>query len=310
MVMGWHCRPLRVLVLATCLCVVPGAGAGQTDPVRQGEYILHAAGCGVCHTDTDNDGPFLAGGRRLETPFGVFYAPNITPDPEHGIGRWTEKDFIAALSEGLAPDGSHYYPVFPYTSYTRMDTGDIHALWAYLGTVRPEARPDRPHALPWYLGWRGVVWAWKWWGFEPGPLPSRPDQSEAWNRGAYLVEALGHCGECHTPRDWLGAPLAAMYLAGTRQGPEGDAVPNITPDRRTGIGRWSRDDLIYFLDTGGTPDGDYAGGLMAEVIDESTSQLTAEDREALATYLLSLPPIENSVSKPKEKARRLRGEFE
>jgi mono/diheme cytochrome c family protein len=311
MVIGWHRRPQWLLAAgAAWVCATAGVSAAQTDPIRQGEYVLRAAGCVACHTDTENDGPFLAGGRRLETPFGVFHSPNITPDPEHGIGRWTETDFIAALSEGLAPDGSHFYPVFPYTSYTRMGAGDMRALWAYLGTVKAEARPDRPHDLPWYLRWRGLVRGWKWWGFEPGPLPDRADRSASWNRGAYLAEALGHCGECHTPRDWLGAPVAAMHLAGTRDGPEGEAVPNITPDRRTGIGRWSRDDLLYFLETGGTSDGDYTGGLMAEVVDESTRHLTAADREALATYLLSLPPIDNAVSKPEKKTKQPRGEFD
>ena len=282
----------------------------EPDLVRRGEYVLRAAGCVACHTDAENDGPFLAGGRAFKTPFGTFYSPNITADPEHGIGQWTEADFVRALYVGVAPDGSHYYPVFPYTSYTRMRREDITALWAYLTTAEPLDKPNTPHQLPWYMRWRLVNWGWKVMNFQPGPIQVRPERGTAWLRGAYLAQALGHCGECHTPRDSLGALDEDMPYAGTREGPDGETVPNITPDRETGIGRWSADDLDYFLETGGTPDGDYTGSLMAEVIDDSLSYLTAADREALVIYLRALKPIEHRVSKPDNKAPREKDEFE
>lgn len=290
--------------------IAAAAQAADAGVVQRGEYLLRAAGCVACHTDADNDGPFLAGGRRFDTPFGSYYSPNITPDPVHGLGGWSEEDFVGALSEGVAPDGSHYYPVFPYTSYTRMQPDDMRALWAYMGTVEPAARPNKPHEVPWYLAWRAVNRTWKLLKFEPGPFQGRPARGTAWNRGAYLAEALGHCGECHTPRDRLGGLDREMHYAGTRAGPEGELVPNITPDRSTGIGRWTLDDLVYFLESGGTPDGDYTGSLMAEVIDDNLAYLTATDRLALATYLRSLPPIEHQVRKPASKKRRGAGEFD
>ena len=284
--------------------------AADADLARRGEYILRAAGCVACHTDAENEGAFLAGGRAFETPFGTFYSPNITADSEHGIGRWTEADFVRALSKGVAPDGSDYYPVFPYTSYTRMRGRDMRALWAYLTTVEPVDKPNRPHQLPWYMQWRLVNWGWKMLNFKPGPFRARPQRGTALSRGGYLAEALGHCGECHTPRNSLGASVEEMRYAGTREGPDGESVPNITPDRGTGIGRWSADDLDYFLETGGTPDGDYTGSLMAEVIDESLSYLTAMDREALVIYLRALEPIEQHIGQAEKKARREKEEFE
>ena len=290
--------------------ITSAAYCADAEQVQHGEYMLRAGGCVACHTDADNNGPFLAGGRRFETPFGIFYSPNITPHPTHGLGRWTEEDFLRAMSEGIAPDGDHYYPVFPYTSYTRMRPQDVRALWAYLSTVEPAASPNKRHEVPWYLAWRGMNWAWNLLNFEFGPLPARAERGTAWNRGAYLAEALGHCGECHTPRDGLGGLDEKMHYAGTKTGPEGKVVPNITPERNTGIGRWSLDDLVYFLESGGTPDGDYTGGLMAEVIDDNLVYLTATDRLALAIYLRSLPPIEHQVRKREKKKRRARGEFD
>ncbi len=291
------------------LLVAAAVQAADAERIARGEYILRAAGCVACHTDADNDGLFLAGGRRFETAFGTFYSPNITPDPVHGIGAWTEAEFVRALAQGVAPDGSHYYPVFPYTSYTRMRPEDMRLLWAYMTTVEPVASPNKPHQVPWYLAWRAVNRGWKLLNFEAGPFRGQPARGTAWNRGAYLAEALGHCGECHTPRDSLGGLDREMHYAGTREGPDGEVVPNITPHRDTGIGRWSLDDLSYFLESGGTPDGDYTGSLMAEVIDENLAHLTAVDRLAVAVYLRSLPPIEHRVRKSARKKRPSAGEF-
>ncbi len=303
---------LQVFGLLALLAVpvsVPAAGDGQDDLRRHGEYVFRIAGCAGCHTDVDGGGKFLAGGRALTTRFGTFFSPNITPDPDHGIGTWSESDFMNSLRHGVAPDGSDYYPVFPYPSYTQMSDSDIQALWAYLSTVEPVARPNRSHDLPWYLRLRIVAWFWKLLFFEPGEFTADPQQEPQWNRGAYLVNALAHCDECHTPRDWFGRTDPAMSLAGTRDGPEGGVVPNITPDRRSGIGKWSSDDLAYYLETGATPDGDYAGGLMAEVIDNGLRYLEKDDMAAMLSYLGQLPAIENQV-RPRKNKKRKRDEFD
>jgi mono/diheme cytochrome c family protein len=298
-------------LVATWLALAAGAASGgEREILARGEYVFRASGCLACHTDEDGGGLPLAGGRALVTPLGTFYSPNITPDPEHGIGRWSEADFARALTAGVAPDGSPYYPSFPYTSYTRMRPQDVAALWAYLRTVAPAPTPDRPHDLPRYLGVRAVNWVWRALYFSPGALPDDPSRSPEWNRGAYLAEAMAHCGECHTPRDALGGLDPARRYAGTAQGPEGAAVPNITPDRQTGIGRWRANDLADYLASGATPSGDYAGGLMAEVIEHGTRHLTDADRAALATYVLSQPAIENSVGRKDRKEQKSRGEFE
>jgi mono/diheme cytochrome c family protein len=262
-----------------------------------GEYLFRAAGCAACHTDVDNDGPLLAGGRALSTPFGTFYSPNITPDPVHGIGNWSDDDFVRALREGVAPDGSHYYPSFPYTSYTRMRREDMLAIKEYLFSLAPVARPNRPHELPWYISFRPLLWFWKRMYFDAGEFEPLADHPATWNRGAYLVLALGHCAECHSPRNYLGAIDAGMQFAGARHGPGGKPVPNITPDVPTGIGDWPRGDLAYFLMTGALPDGDYTGGEMAEVIDEGLSRLDRSDLDAMAEYLRSLAPVTHRIER-------------
>ena len=248
----------------------------------------------------DNNGAPLAGGRALKTPFGTFYSPNITPDPVHGIGGWSDDDFVRALREGIGPDGSHYYPSFPYTSYTRMRREDMLAIKDYLFSRDAVARPNRPHELPWYLSFRRLLPFWKLMFFDEGEFEEVADRSAEWNRGAYLVLALGHCAECHSPRNQLGAIDDRMRFAGTHSGPGGEAVPNITPDVQTGIGDWSRDDVVYFLQTGATPDGDYTGGEMAEVIDEGAGRLDRSDLEAMAEYMQSIPPLMNLIERPEK----------
>lgn len=260
---------------------------------ERGRYLLSAAGCVVCHTKAKGGVP-LAGGRPFKTPFGVFYSPNITPHPKFGIGGWRLEDFRDALREGVGPERD-YYPVFPFTSFTRMSDDDIAAMWAYLRTVTAVAQSNEPHELSWYLVRPIATRVWKWFFFSAERFEPDPDKEERWNRGAYLVEALSHCGECHTPRWPWGASKQALALAGNPEGPEGGSVPNITPDRKTGIGKWSESDLVWYLQTGGTPDGDYAGGAMADVIDHVTSKLSDTDRAAIAHYLKTLEPIERRV---------------
>lgn len=291
-------RSKLTAVAVALLAAAATPAAAETpgdDPVSRGEYVMRAGGCVSCHTPRDDDAELLAGGRALETPFGTFYGPNITPEPEHGLGDWTLDDFIAAMTEGRAPDGRHYYPVFPYTSYTQMKRQDLEDLWAYLQSLEPVSKPNRSHELYWFVRWRTPLMGWKWLNFEPGPFEPDPERSDTWNRGAYLVNALSHCAECHTPRNLTGGLDRSLWLAGAADGPEGETAPNITPDRETGIGRWSERHLTRYLEFGMTPGGDFAGGLMGEFVDESSSHLTDEDRQAIAHYILSLDPIEHTV---------------
>jgi mono/diheme cytochrome c family protein len=295
---------------AICNLLATGLGAGpalaqttegdpaSADPVERGAYIFAAAGCAGCHTDPKDEGALLAGGRALETPFGTFYSPNITPDPETGIGRWTDADFARALRDGVAPDGSAYFPVFPYTSFTMMTDGDIADLWAYMQTVPAVVRKNRAHDANFPFGWRGLLPIWRWLNFEARPVGDHILLANAeTSRGAYLVNALGHCGECHTPRDMLGALDRDAHLSGTRDGPEGGMVPNITPDETTGIGRWSDAEIMRVLETGMLPDYDVVGSGMGEVVRNSTSLLTQDDRAAIVAYLRTLPAISNPDAK-------------
>jgi len=283
--------------LSACLASPLSAETPENveDLRKHGEYVLHAAGCIACHTDKENDGQLLAGGRALETPFGTFYSPNITFDREHGIGTWQAQDFFRALGHGVAPDGSSYYPVFPYTAYTRMRREDMFALWAYLATVPTSARENTPHDLVWYMRSRLANSVWKWLFFEPGVYQPDEQRSESWNRGAYLVKAMAHCAECHTPRTPWGSLDEDLAFAGAINGPEGESVPNITPDKDTGIGKWRRSELVDYLSDGLLPDGDYAGGLMVSVIDDGLAYLTRDDVEAIAEFIMSLPPIAHEV---------------
>ena len=277
------------------LVVAAATPAAADDVMRQGEYLFRAAGCANCHTDEKNHGAPLAGGRAIETPFGIFYSPNITPDPETGIGRWTEADFARAMRQGIDDEGSHLYPAFPYTSYTKITDSDLHAIKIYLFSQTPVRQENKEHELPWYLRSRATLRIWKMLFFTPGRFQPQPDQSAAWNRGAYLATAVAHCGECHTPRNFLGGFRNSRLFAGNPLGADDADAPNISPDKNTGIGKWSQGDLVEYLETGAMPDGDYAGGAMADVIDNSLSHLTIDDRKAIAVYVMSLPAMEGVV---------------
>jgi mono/diheme cytochrome c family protein len=298
-------------LLAALLLAAP-AGAVEGPPpdslVARGEYVFRACDCKACHTDEKHRGKVLAGGRALKTDFGTFYPPNITPDPDTGIGRWSERDFVRSMREGLGRSGENLYPSFPYPAYTRLSDEDLGALWAYLRAQPPVRQENRPHDLHWFARVRPLVGLWKMLYFRAGPQQPDPARSASWNRGAYLAEAAVHCGECHTPRSALGGLKASMRYAGAQNGPEGSAAPNVTPDRKTGIGRWSRGDLATYLGTGLAPDGDSAGGLMAETIDNGLKDLSKDDLAAIAEYVMSLPAVENQVRKPKK--RREKSEYE
>ncbi len=268
----------------------------QAPNIENGKYVMTTSGCVGCHTTKEDHekGLLLGGGRALKTPFGLFYSPNITPDPVNGIGNWTEANFHEAMRNGKNPAGEHYLPVFPYTSFTQMTDDDIRDLWAYMKTVPSLDHQNIPHGAPFIFRMRFTLGPWKMINFKAGAYEPDKDQSAEWNRGAYLVNALAHCGECHTPRNLMGGLKSGMYHAGAQDGPEGEAVPNITMDKATGIGDWSEDDFDTLFTMGMLPDGDFVGSGMAEVI-ENTGKLTPEDKKAIITYLMTVPPIENKV---------------
>jgi mono/diheme cytochrome c family protein len=275
--------------------------AGARD-VERGKYLIAAAGCIACHTEEKilkDGGPILAGGRPLKTPFGTFYGPNITRDAATGIGKWSDADFLRAFREGRSPAGHNYYPSFPYTSFAGATDADLLDIKAYIFSLPAVARPNTPHdlALPFRLRF-GLTY-WKWLFFRAAPFKPDPAKSAEWNRGAYLVLHLGHCGECHTPRNLAGGMSSSRFLAGNPDGPEGGVVPNITPDAETGLGKWSEADLVSYLKQGITPDGDFVGGAMTEVILHGTGKLTDADRKAMAVYLRSVPAVANKVERKK-----------
>ncbi len=279
-----------------CLALTGATALADEAAIERGAYLVAAGGCTGCHTVEDGDeSDYMAGGRPLESPFGTFYTPNITPDADTGIGGWTTEGFIRAFRDGVAPDGRHYYPAFPYTSYTGITDDDLLAMKAYLDSIAPVRRENRAHELTWYASARISMVGWKLLFFEPGVFESSADRDAEWNRGAYLVRHLGHCGECHTPRNALGALDASRELGGNPNGPEGDSIPNITPDEASGIGKWSASDLSDLLEIGMYPDGDFVGGSMTDVVDHNTSKLTPEDRQAMISYLRALPPVEGSA---------------
>jgi mono/diheme cytochrome c family protein len=278
---------LQAGVFALLSGTMLGNASAQGD-AKRGEILVKAGGCLGCHTEEKKDATPFAGGRALKTPFGTFFGPNITPHPQAGIGRWTEANFITAMRHGRRPDGANYFPAFPYSSFTRISDSDLRDLWAYLRTLPPSSRANQAHDLGFPFGWRFLVTFWKWLFFTPGPFVPIPGTSEAVSRGAYLVQALGHCGECHTPRNFLGGPKRSRFLAGGK-GPEGKDVPNLTP---AGLKKkWGDKELTDFLTSGITPDGDVPAEAMAEVIRNTTSQLTPGDLAAVIAYLRSLPPL-------------------
>lgn len=280
--------PLKSAALALLLGVwiAPAFAQGQGD-AKRGEYLAKAGGCLGCHTEDKKDATPFAGGRALKTPFGTFFGPNITPHLLAGLGKWTEADFVRAMRHGRRPDGANYFPAFPYPSFTKINDGDLGDLWAYLRALPPSNRTSQPHDLGFPFGWRFLVTIWKWFFFTPGPYQPAPEVGDIINRGAYLVQALGHCGECHTPRNFLGGPKRGRFLAGGKT-PEGKDVSNLTP---TGLKKWSDKDLTDFLVTGTLPDGDVPAEAMGEVIRNTTGQLTPQDLAALIAYLRSLPPL-------------------
>jgi mono/diheme cytochrome c family protein len=270
-----------------------------TPDLANGLTTFNAGGCSSCHAVPGQpDRLKLGGGLAIPSPFGTFYTPNISPDPTDGIGRWTEADFVRAVTRGISPAGYHYFPAFPYTSYQHAKVEDIRDLFAYLKTLPAVSGRVRGHDVPFPFNIRRNVGIWKLLFMDDKPFMPDAARSVQWNRGAYIVNSLGHCAECHSPRNFLGGIVSAQRFAGGPN-PEGEGwVPNITQKE---LGDWSAKDIAYFLETGQTPDGDSVGGSMGRVI-RNTSQLSPEDRAAIAEYIKSLPPVDGPP-RPKKAAK-------
>jgi mono/diheme cytochrome c family protein len=301
---------LAVVWMLTLPATVPASALPAYTPnVDNGRTMFNAGGCASCHAtpagDPDKaDRTRLGGGLALKSPFGTFYVPTISPDPSDGIGEWSEANFVTALWKGTSPWGKNLFPAFPYTSYQNMALADMRDLFAYLKTLPPLTGRVRRHDLMFPFNLRRLVGVWKLLFLHDATFAPDPSQSGRWNRGAYLVNGPGHCAECHSPRNFLGAIVESQRFAG---GPSPDGksfVPNITP---VGLQHWSKDDIAWsqsdiatFLESGMDPSGDYAGDVMAEVI-RNISLLDTADRAAIAAYIVSLPPRQGPKPPPKKK---------
>ena len=289
---------LAWLVLCSAFAPFPAlAEPAPPEVVAHGKSLVEASDCASCHT-ADPQRPF-AGGKRIDTPFGAVYSPNLTPDRETGIGGWSDADFVRALRFGVAPDGSRYYPAFPYPYFTKFTRGDILAIRAYLSTLTPFRNEEPPPALRFPLNFRVVMRVWNYFFFKPGIL--EPDQQKDidWNRGRYLVEGAGHCGACHPPKNMFGADRRGQTFAGGRVGDW--FAPRLDGAARSGLKSWSVDDIVEYLQSGRNARS-HADGLMAEVVVNSTSKISDGDARAIAVYLKSLPagPPEPQVILPPE----------
>ena len=267
---------------------------GITGDAVRGQVLFAAAGCASCHVapDSEQDGaPLLAGGQRFVTQFGTFVAPNISPSPQ-GIGDWSDPQIINAVMRGVSPEGQHYYPAFPWNAYNKASVQDIADIAAYIRTLPASDTESLPHEIPFPFNIRRAVGGWKLL-FENRDFVIQGDLTPEQERGRYLVEALGHCGECHTPRNALGGLRTSSWLAGAPD-PAGDGQnPNITP---AGL-QWTEEQIVAMLQSGFTPEFDVVGGEMTEVV-ANTSQLSDDDRRAIAAYLKILPPVESPAPEP------------
>jgi mono/diheme cytochrome c family protein len=268
----------------------PGLFAGLSPDPARGEAVFHAAGCASCHMAPGAQGDarlVLSGGQRFETPFGTFVVPNISTDPVHGIGGWSVAMLGDAVLAGVSPQGAHYYPAFPWDSYSGMTAQDLTDLHAFMTTLPADATPSAPHEMAFPFTLRRGIGLWKLAFARAGWVVNPPDMTEAETRGRYLVEVLGHCGECHTPRDArTGAPDTARWLAGGPDASGKGRVPNITP----GALDWTEGDIATYLETGFTPDYDSAGGHMALVV-SNFARLPESDRLAVTAYLKRVAPV-------------------
>jgi mono/diheme cytochrome c family protein len=265
-----------------------GALAPHTPDLANGKTMFYAGGCAGCHATKRDDSTRLGGGLEMKTDFGSFFSPNISPDPKDGIGTWSEADFVTALWKGTSPNGRHYFPAFPYTSYQHMRLEDVRDLFAFLRTLPPVQGRAPAHTVRFPYNIRRGLGLWKMLYLDGNPFTPDAAQSAQWNRGAYLVNGPAHCAECHSSRDVIGGIVAAQRFAG---GPSADGegwAPNIT---QAGIESYSAGDIEEILNSGITPEGDDVGGDMARVV-RNTSKLSKDDRASMAAYIKSLPPVE------------------
>lgn len=286
---------LGVFWVVTIPATVPASALPQRAPdLENGRTMFTIGGCTSCHaTPEQDDKTRLGGGLGLKSRFGTFYAPNISPDPNEGIGKWSEADFVTAMMKGTSEDGSHLFPAFPYTSYQRMRIDDVRDLFAHLKTLPAVQDKSKPHDVPFPFNIRRTLGGWKFLFLDGKPFEPDPSKDAVWNRGAYLANGPGHCAECHSPRNILGGIIESQRFAGGPE-PGGDGfVPNITQKSLT----LSQEQLVKLLETGETPDGDTVGGEMGKVA-ANTAKLSPADREAIATYIRSLPPVEGPKPPP------------
>jgi mono/diheme cytochrome c family protein len=287
LVQGRYCA-MRAILVGVVLCTASAPAIALADAAEEtiahGKALTEAADCASCHT-ADPAKPF-AGGKRIDTPFGGIYSPNLTPDRETGIRAWSDADFVRALRYGVAPDGSRYYPAFPYPNFTKMTRQDIQAIRAYLATLEPVRNAPPPPELRWPLNYRVVMRAWNYLFFRPGIFEPNQQKSAEWNRGGYLVTGAAHCGACHTPKNLFGADKRGLAFGGGLV--QGWFAPRLDNAERSGLKSWSVDDLVEYLSSGRNTKS-HADGLMAEMVVNSTSKMSDADVRAIAVYIKDLP---------------------
>ncbi|CNK23834.1 putative cytochrome C [Yersinia frederiksenii] len=275
------------LLLLALGCAASGYASADANLIARGEYLTKAADCVACHTT--KDGKPFAGGLAFKTPMGTLYSPNITPDKATGIGSWTDEEFLRALHEGKGKNGENLYPAFPYTSYTLLKDDDVKAIKAYLFSLPAVHQPNRENDMPFPFNQRWGLWFWNLVNFDGQRFEPDSSKDAQWNQGAYFVEALGHCGECHTPRNITMGMKDSKAYAGTEI--DGWTAFNITSDPHAGIGGWSQEQIVQYLRSGHVDGKAQAAGPMAEVIENSTRHLTDSDLNAMAVYLRTLKPL-------------------
>jgi mono/diheme cytochrome c family protein len=279
---------MRLILATVLLCTAFTAARAETEAseedIAHGKALVIAGDCASCHT-ADPAKPF-AGGKRINTPFGGIYSPNLTPDRDTGLGAWSEGDFHRALRSGVAPDGSRYYPAFPYPYFTKLTRQDIEAIRLYLATLAPVHSIEPPPELHWPLNYRVVMRVWNALFFRPGIFEPNQQKSTEWNRGGYLVTGVAHCGACHTPKNLFGADRRGRSFGGGEV--DGWYAPRLDNAARSGLKSWSEDDLVEYLSSGRNGKS-HADGPMAEVVVNSTSQMSDADVRAIAVYLKDLP---------------------
>ena len=297
----------RSILIAAALCTASNVARAQLPPppeiIAKGKALTDAGDCGSCHTA--NPAKPFAGGKRIDTPFGGIYSANLTPDLNTGIGRWTDEDFQRAMRLGVRPDGAAEYPAFPYPHFTKVTRDDVLAIRAYLHTLGPIDNRPPPNELYWPLNYRPLMRLWNYAFFRPGIFEPNQNKSAEWNRGGYLVEGLGHCGACHTPKNALGAERERARFTGSRV--DGWFAPRLDGAARGGLKSWSVEDIAEYLQSGRNVHS-HAGGPMAQVVLNSTSHLSDADARAIAVYLKDITAAPEATAATPAAAQMANGE--